>query len=124
MRAALLALLLLVAPANAAPDIRPAPEFKVQLAAAVFSTAFGFIQSRSVEVATVEQIALWGLRAVTALDPGLEVERRDGILVDARIAALDDGLLLRARDAGSRLAELGQSDADPFVSNSVILRLG
>lgn len=80
MRAALLALLLLVAPADAAPDIRPAPEFKVQLAAAVFSTAFGFIQSRSIEVATVEQIALWGLRAVTALDPGLEVERRDGIL--------------------------------------------
>ena len=53
MRAALLALSLLVAPARAAPDARLPPEFKVQLAAAVFSTAFGFIQSRSIEVTTV-----------------------------------------------------------------------
>ena len=80
MRAALLALLLLAMPAHAAPDVQPAPVFKVQLVAAVFSSAFGFIQSRSLEAATVEQIALWGLRGVTALDAGLAVERRDSVL--------------------------------------------
>ncbi len=80
MRAALLALALLVTPARAAPDGRAVPEFQAQLAAAVFSAAFDFIQSRTLETATVEQIALWGLRCVTTLDATLSIEARDGSL--------------------------------------------
>lgn len=79
MRAAFLALLLFCSPAYAATEAPPTP-FPVQLAAAVFGTAFGFIQSRSLEVATVEQIALSGLRGITSLDGTLAVERRASLL--------------------------------------------
>lgn len=80
MRAALAAVLLLWSVSAGVAASAPVPVFQVQMAAAVFGTAFGFIQSRSLEQASVEQIALWGLDGLNTLDPDLSVERREGLL--------------------------------------------
>ena len=48
-------------------------EFEIRLAAAVFSSAYTFIASRALEPASVDQVALWAMNAVTTLDPRLSV---------------------------------------------------
>ena len=73
----LLALLLLAAPALAQPRT-PDPAFNLAFAASVFSSALSFIAPRTVEAVTVPQLAFWGLHGVTALDPALTVQLRDG----------------------------------------------
>ena len=69
MRLVLL-LLLIAAPAMAQPARAP---FEVRLAASVFAQAFSFIASRALEPVTVNDLALWGLAGLSALDPSLSV---------------------------------------------------
>ncbi len=49
------------------------PVFEVRLAASVFAQAFAFIATRALEPVTVQQLALWGLGGLSALDPALSV---------------------------------------------------
>ncbi len=85
---ALLLLLLGTAPArteNSAPlDWDPA------LASAVYTTALNFMAPRILEPVSLPQLTLWGLRGLTALDPSLTVELRDGqvtLLSGSRVVA-------------------------------------
>ncbi len=79
MRLALILILLCCGPAMAQPA-SPRPEFEVRLAAAVFRSGFDFVASRALEPATVDQVAQWGLAAVTTLDPRLTVVTEGGVL--------------------------------------------
>lgn len=66
--------------ATAQPGPAPAaiePSFSQPLAAAVFTSAFGFIAPRTLDPVTVPQLAIWGLRGLTALDPALVPELRE-----------------------------------------------
>ena len=47
--------------------------FEVRLAASVFSQAFGFIATRALEPTTVQDLAVWSLAGIAALDPSLSV---------------------------------------------------
>jgi len=77
--------LMLVLTAPAAAQTGPGrPEFELRLVAAVLTSAFTFIASRTLEPVTVEQVALWGLGSVTGLDPALSVELRGGTLLMLR----------------------------------------
>ncbi len=71
-----LLVLFLAAPAYAQTTARPV--FEIRLAATVFSAGFAFISSRALEEARVDQVALWGLGSLTALDGALLVQVRDG----------------------------------------------
>jgi carboxyl-terminal processing protease len=75
---ALLLLLLLAASAHAdqgAPTVFNAP-----LATSVYSTALAFMAPRTLDPVPVSQLTIWGLHGLTALDPDLAVEVRDGAL--------------------------------------------
>ena len=74
-RAAIFLLLLWLLPATA----RSAP-FDQALAASVFETGFAFISPRTLEPETIPQLTIWGLRGLTALDPALIPELREGSL--------------------------------------------
>ena len=54
--------------------------FNEPLAASVFSTALAFIAPRTLEPQSVPQLAVWGLRGLTALDPALVPELRENAL--------------------------------------------
>ncbi len=67
-----LLLCLLSAPALAEPvQVRPVGGFNGPLAAAVFATALAFMAPRTLEPIPLDRLTLWGLRGLTALDPGL-----------------------------------------------------
>ena len=51
------------------------------LASAVYTTALAFMAPRILEPVALSQLTLWGLRGLTALDPALAIELRDGQLV-------------------------------------------
>ena len=60
------------------------PSFSQPLAAAVFTSALGFIAPRTLDPVTVPQLTVWGLRGLTALDPALVPElREDNIRLSA-----------------------------------------
>ncbi len=73
-----LLLLLLAVPAYA--EIGPPTVFNAQLATAVYGTALAFMAPRTLDAAPVSQLTVWGLHGLTALDPDLAVEARDGAL--------------------------------------------
>lgn len=78
-------LLLIVAfstPAIAEP-VQP-PQFPETLTADVFATALDFMAPRILTPASMQQLTLWGLRGLTALDPTLVPERNGG---NVRLAA-------------------------------------
>lgn len=64
-------------PARPALEVRP---FEVRLAAAVFAQAFAFVAIRALEPVTVQQLALWGLNGLSALDPALSVRTDPNML--------------------------------------------
>ncbi len=68
-----LLLLLLAAPAHADPA------FDTRLATDVYAAGLGFIPPRALDPVSVPDLALWGLRGLTALDPELMVERAGGL---------------------------------------------
>jgi len=84
----LLLLLLLAASAYAGPafaqpvvaETGTAATFNAPLATAVYSTALSFMAPRTLDAVAVSQLTVWGLHGLTALDPDLAVEARDGVL--------------------------------------------
>jgi carboxyl-terminal processing protease len=74
-----LLLLLLVAPAYAETGASVA-SFNTSIATAVYSTALAFMAPRTLDPVAVSQLTVWGLHGLTALDPDLAVEARDGAL--------------------------------------------
>ena len=88
IRAGALFVLLLIIPAHAQTVAVP-PGFDPHLIANVYATALAFMAPRTLEPVAVSQLTIWGLRGLTALDPELTAELRDGKLHLAIIAHLD-----------------------------------
>jgi carboxyl-terminal processing protease len=86
-----LLLLLLIAPAHAQP-VAVVGGFDPHLATNVYATALAFMTPRTLEPVAVSQLTIWGLHGLTALDPDLNAELRDGKL---RLATKDRVLALR-----------------------------
>lgn len=81
IRSAGLLILLLIVPAHAQPA---AVGFDPHLVTSVYATALAFMAPRTLEPVPVSQLTLWGLHGLTALDPELNADARDGKL---RLAA-------------------------------------
>ena len=58
-----------------------AADFPVAQAAQVFATALDFMAPRTLEETSIPQLTAWGLKGVSALDPALIAEQRNGQLV-------------------------------------------
>jgi carboxyl-terminal processing protease len=71
-RAGLLALLVW-----ALPCFAYGATFDESLATSVFGTALAFITPRTLEQEPIPQLAIWGLRGLTAMDPAFTTELRD-----------------------------------------------
>ena len=80
IRLGLLFLLLLTIPVQAEPTL-PTPGFNPSLTTEVYAAALAFIAPRALDPVTVPQLAIWGLRGLTALDPDLIVGQSGGRLV-------------------------------------------
>jgi carboxyl-terminal processing protease len=80
IRLGLLFLVLLAIPAHAEPTL-PTAGFNAALTTEVYAAALAFIAPRALDPVTVPQLAIWGLRGITALDPDLIVEHGGGRLV-------------------------------------------
>ena len=65
------------APVRAETD----PGWNPAMATAVYASALAFMAPRILDPVPVSQLTLWGLRGLTALDPSLAVELRNGDLV-------------------------------------------
>ena len=76
IRLGLLLVLLLTIPAHAEP-LLPTPSFNPALTTDVFAAALAFIAPRTLDPVTVPQLAEWGLRGLTALDPDLVATTSD-----------------------------------------------
>lgn len=74
-----LLLLLLELPAAAEPFL-PGQALDQRLVARVTASALAFMEPRTLDMVPIWQLALWGLRGLTTLDPRLAVELRDGTL--------------------------------------------
>ena len=82
MRAALAFLVLMIAAPAWGQTAAPLRErYQASTVAGVVTAALLFITPRALDAVSVPQLALWGLRAVTTLDPALTAELRDGTLV-------------------------------------------
>ncbi|CAH2599816.1 PDZ domain-containing protein [Rhodovastum atsumiense] len=94
MRTAWLLLLPLLfgGPAALAEPFLPGQGLNAGLVAQVSATALDFIAPRTLDPVPVSQLAVWGLRGLTSLDPRLSAELRDNTL---RLASDGQGLLLR-----------------------------
>jgi carboxyl-terminal processing protease len=78
-RLSVLLILLLIVPAHAQPVAIGG--FDPGLLANVYTVALAFIQPRTLDPVPVPTLTIWGLRGLTALDPNLTAEQRDGKLV-------------------------------------------
>lgn len=76
IRIGLLLLVAFSAPAVAEP-VEP-PQLAEELTSDVFATALDFMAPRILTPASIQQLTLWGLRGLTALDPTLVPERNAG----------------------------------------------
>jgi carboxyl-terminal processing protease len=56
------------------------PTFDGPLATSVYGTALAFMAPRTLDAVPVSQLTVWGLHGLTALDPDLAVDLRDGVL--------------------------------------------
>jgi carboxyl-terminal processing protease len=79
IRIGALFVLLLIYPAHAQPFATPAG-FDPHLLTNVYATALAFMTPRTLEPVPVSQLTLWGLRGLTALDPALSTDLREGKL--------------------------------------------
>ena len=75
--AGLLLLLLLSAPVSAPVLAQTAPGAN-RLLVGTLGSALAFLEPRTLEPVGMQQLALWGLRGLTALDPQLTIELKDG----------------------------------------------
>ncbi|HEY3847074.1 MAG TPA: S41 family peptidase [Acetobacteraceae bacterium] len=78
-RLTVLLLLLLIVPAHAQPVANSG--FDPGLVANVYSVALAFMEPRTLDPVPIPTLTIWGLRGLTALDPNLTAEQRDGNLV-------------------------------------------
>jgi carboxyl-terminal processing protease len=85
IRIGALFVLLFVVPAEAQRGAA-SPAFDAALVGNVYATALTFMAPRTLEAVPVSQLTIWGLRGLTALDPELAAELRDGKL---RLTARD-----------------------------------
>jgi carboxyl-terminal processing protease len=90
IRVGALFVLLLAVPAEAQRAAAP-PVFETALVSSVYATALTFMAPRMLEPVPVPQLTVWGLRGLTALDPALTAELRDGKL---RLTARDRIIVL------------------------------
>lgn len=82
MRIGILLFLLLIAPAHAQPAASGG--FDPHLVTDVYAAALAFMAPRTLEPVPVSQLTLWGLGGLTALDPDLVAELRDGKILLAQ----------------------------------------
>jgi carboxyl-terminal processing protease len=75
MRIGILFLLLLIAPAHAQPV---ASGFDPHMVTDVYAAALAFMAPRTLEPVPISQLTMWGLGGLTALDPDLSADLRDG----------------------------------------------
>jgi carboxyl-terminal processing protease len=80
IRLGILFLLLFTIPVQAEPPLST-PGFNPALTAEVYAAALAFIAPRALDPVTVPQLAVWGLRGLTALDPDLIVGQSSDRLV-------------------------------------------
>jgi carboxyl-terminal processing protease len=85
IRIGALFVLILIAPAHAQTVAVP-PGFDPHVITGVYATALAFMAPRTLEPVAVSQLTIWGLRGLTALDPELTADLRDGRV---RLAARD-----------------------------------
>ncbi|HEX4173801.1 MAG TPA: S41 family peptidase [Acetobacteraceae bacterium] len=97
IRIGALLVLLLIVPAHAQHAIAP-PGFNPALVGNVYATALAFMAPRTLEPVPVSQLTVWGLRGLTALDPELITELRDGKL---RLTAKDRLIALAQAPVGT-----------------------
>jgi len=84
-----LAFLLVLVTTPAAWGAEPARDrLNTEIATAVFTTALEFIAPRALDAVTIQQLALWGLRGISALDPALTPGLADGNVSLRRAAAV------------------------------------
>ncbi len=80
MRSALaLVIVLLINPAWSAVSAGR-DRFAADMATAVFTAALEFVAPRALDPVSIEQLAVWGLRGIMTLDPGLTPQVADGVL--------------------------------------------
>ncbi len=72
--------LLLVLLAGPAWSQTQQDRFAGEVATAVFSTAMEFIAPRALDAVSIQQLAIWGLRGITTLDPALSPTLSDGMV--------------------------------------------
>jgi carboxyl-terminal processing protease len=65
---------------RACADAGSPATFNAPLATGVYSTALAFMAPRTLDAVPVSQLTVWGLHGLTALDPDLAVDVRDGAL--------------------------------------------
>lgn len=76
-----LLLLLLIPQAHAGQVHKSAaPKFDAKMITAVYATALGFMEPRTLEPVPVPELTVWGLRGLTAIDPDLTTDEYRGKL--------------------------------------------
>lgn len=108
-RAAFLLLLLLAQPARAEPARPGSAAFPVDRVGSVLATAIEFIVPRSLEPSTPPQLAEWGLRGITALDPALATEVQGGLV---RLLAAGEPVFYRAAPPDASAGTWAQAAAE------------
>ena len=123
-RAAFLLLICIAHPALAQPARPTSPAFSLSLVTAVIAAALDFIEPRALQATSVQQLTLWGLRGLTALDPALTPVLRDGSLrllageqVLLEMAIADDAAVSAWAAAAGQLARTA-SLASPVVRDA------
>ena len=75
----LLCLMIAIGPRGAHAEPAPdSPQLDQALATSVIETALTILQPRTLEPHTAQQLAVWGLNGITAIDPGLTVDMSGG----------------------------------------------
>lgn len=97
-----LALLIILVTGPAWGQVRD--RFPTDIANAVFTAALEFIAPRALDVVTIQQLAVWGLRGVNTLDPALMPQLADGTVTLRRGA---ETLFSRAAPAEADFGKAG-----------------
>jgi carboxyl-terminal processing protease len=80
IRLSALLILLLIGSAHADRSYAGTLDFDPRLTTEVYAAALAFMAPRTLEPVPVSQLTQWGLRGLTALDPALAADLRDGSL--------------------------------------------
>ncbi len=110
--AALLLLLIIAAPASAAP-FTAERTLDQQLVAQVVGTALAFMAPRTLEEIPMPQMAMWGLRGLTAIDPSLtaSLQGKDKAATLRLTGAADRELLVHPAPADTNAVAWGDAVA-------------